>query len=123
MSNRYRVRAKDGSFSFTIIMGGDALFRDGSWDITDTSNLKALGPLLVPGPWRFAPGKGGAPGALWFKPGNRKPHPGVMMFRDVPGDFVHGDFCSTTSGEGVIFPDNTTKEIPIEWTIDGPGCT
>jgi hypothetical protein len=112
------------NFSFTLRLFAadvkDRLARSGSWAIVDDTGLDTIvGRLKRSGSWTFQ--KTGNEGALYFHRPGGGPSTYRMVFDDVPSDYQHGPFCSSSVGPGNIAVTPNSMAM-LDWEVDGPGC-
>jgi hypothetical protein len=126
----YRIKGSrfGAQFEFSIMLEGQGgtnrnptfLGRKGKWS---GYSSKALGPqisdIVTPGgEWDFRKPVGGA-GFIFLTTSGRGS--ADIALDKVPDDFMHGPFCSSATGKGTLWP-SPQESIPIEWTVQGPGC-
>jgi hypothetical protein len=116
----YGVKGVNEDFEFTLrVFEGES---DQQWEIERPRGLKGRELLLSPvGRWEYRMFE--RRGFLFFfLNGPRSGAPFVIALNDVPRDYLRGPFCTAASGKGSLSPSVNEFDIPVIWSVVGPGC-
>jgi hypothetical protein len=110
-------------FAFTVelygLEEGGPLTRSGHWRLRSAEGLGTLAARLKSeGYWTYRLTEAG--GSIYLH-GAAGPNKYRAALDDVPRDYLHGPFCSSSSGPGYInLSSNALAEF--QWAVNGPGC-
>jgi hypothetical protein len=117
----YRVKCSSQDFEFTL-----RVIESGStkqWEIGSARGMKGKELFLSPpGRWEYRMDQGRRGFLFFFLDGPRSQDPFVIALDEVPNDYLRGPFCAVAAGKGTFSPPANEDDIPIMWSVEGPGC-
>jgi hypothetical protein len=120
----YRIKQTDGKYGFILRLSQDSTTSANRWRLRDIGPLVPLAISKMTGGewdyWRPNPPQRGNSGTISLYDGATQ----MLDFYldNVPKDYVHGVFCSITSGPAG-YKQGTDDVYDLVWTVFGPGCT